>query len=548
MSQQKRTSPKSRVSKTKLQKSKFSVKKAILLASALFVLGTVLVFASYAADPYDAGINSKIANNKEYRNLKKVKNKTWHQCQGMFEMQSDQKDAKGRKLCSHGPDIENPKILTNEAATRRKQAADKLVVQSSEATVNAVQSGKAPIAPEMIKVSEAEKTEIKTDTAKQLLDGSAPNPFQPTATQCFGNGNDGKRIAIVVAGTSSNPWTNTDNYQALRAAQVMETQLIWSSAVQNKNNIMHWRFLQNSATNCTPMVYNVNLETDGSWYDGVVNDRRMRALQSAIKNAAKSSAIHYLIFSKGDGSACGEAAFGPDGEYSNIDASAVVYLDCWPNTTPAHELLHTLGAVDNDAPHRSANGAHCWDGNDIMCYTDGTTLQEICRGSDANQSAVLHATFDCNADDYFNVKADWQATFIQPAKNGVPAKNIYNVTQSGFMEAKATSNPVATPVPATPAPTVAVSNPASKPATTPTPQPDCSQQTNGMGSRNVCVTLIQGRLKDLGYDPGAVDGIYGDKTKAAVTVFQQKSGIAQDGIVGPITWQRLFDANAARKS
>jgi peptidoglycan hydrolase-like protein with peptidoglycan-binding domain len=44
-----------------------------------------------------------------------------------------------------------------------------------------------------------------------------------------------------------------------------------------------------------------------------------------------------------------------------------------------------------------------------------------------------------------------------------------------------------------------------------------------------------------------VDGNYGDTTKAAVTKFQERNGLAQDGVVGVATWNKLQDPNAARK-
>ncbi len=46
---------------------------------------------------------------------------------------------------------------------------------------------------------------------------------------------------------------------------------------------------------------------------------------------------------------------------------------------------------------------------------------------------------------------------------------------------------------------------------------------------------VQTKLKRWGYYTGAVDGIYGAKTKAAVKSFQRKNGLAVDGIVGPKT-------------
>jgi N-acetylmuramoyl-L-alanine amidase len=60
------------------------------------------------------------------------------------------------------------------------------------------------------------------------------------------------------------------------------------------------------------------------------------------------------------------------------------------------------------------------------------------------------------------------------------------------------------------------------------------------GSRGADVTELQAALKLLGYYDGSVDGFYGDTTVTAVSRFQQAAGLAQDGIVGTATWDRLF--------
>jgi N-acetylmuramoyl-L-alanine amidase len=53
---------------------------------------------------------------------------------------------------------------------------------------------------------------------------------------------------------------------------------------------------------------------------------------------------------------------------------------------------------------------------------------------------------------------------------------------------------------------------------------------------------IQGRLVNLGYDPGEVDGIYGPKTKRAIMAFQQECPpLAVDGVCGPKTRQKLLE-------
>lgn len=55
------------------------------------------------------------------------------------------------------------------------------------------------------------------------------------------------------------------------------------------------------------------------------------------------------------------------------------------------------------------------------------------------------------------------------------------------------------------------------------------------GSRGNEVTQIQTKLKRWGYYNGAIDGVYGSKTLAAVKAFQRKNGLTVDGVAGPKT-------------
>ena len=55
------------------------------------------------------------------------------------------------------------------------------------------------------------------------------------------------------------------------------------------------------------------------------------------------------------------------------------------------------------------------------------------------------------------------------------------------------------------------------------------------GSRGNEVTQIQTKLKRWGYYNGAIDGIFGSQTLAAVKSFQQKNGLTADGIAGEKT-------------
>lgn len=69
------------------------------------------------------------------------------------------------------------------------------------------------------------------------------------------------------------------------------------------------------------------------------------------------------------------------------------------------------------------------------------------------------------------------------------------------------------------------------------PQEVCALSKRG--STGTEVRNIQSRLKQWGYLNGAVDGIYGSKTEAAVKKFQAKHGLTADGIAGPQTLAKI---------
>ena len=59
------------------------------------------------------------------------------------------------------------------------------------------------------------------------------------------------------------------------------------------------------------------------------------------------------------------------------------------------------------------------------------------------------------------------------------------------------------------------------------------------------VRTVQTKLKRWGYYDGAIDGIYGSRTKKAVIYFQKKNGLTADGIVGKKTFAALGMMNEA---
>jgi len=72
-----------------------------------------------------------------------------------------------------------------------------------------------------------------------------------------------------------------------------------------------------------------------------------------------------------------------------------------------------------------------------------------------------------------------------------------------------------------------------------------AEPTLKKGSKGQAVKDLQEALKEAGITPGpgAIDGIFGKQTELAVKAFQTVFGLEPDGIVGPITWLNIDEAD-----
>lgn len=66
-----------------------------------------------------------------------------------------------------------------------------------------------------------------------------------------------------------------------------------------------------------------------------------------------------------------------------------------------------------------------------------------------------------------------------------------------------------------------------------------------LGSTGANVTRIQNWLNDIGSVNGRIpaltpDGRFGPATQSAVIIFQQQNSLSADGVVGPLTWNRIY--------
>ena len=93
----------------------------------------------------------------------------------------------------------------------------------------------------------------------------------------------------------------------------------------------------------------------------------------------------------------GKSADDPGTEAHDFTGYARVDLPCWDAGSMAHEISHTLGAVQNSAPNTS-RGGHCIDEWDVMCYSDDPfqpKMRVVC------ENGAQDFRLDCGDDDYF---------------------------------------------------------------------------------------------------------------------------------------------------
>lgn len=74
--------------------------------------------------------------------------------------------------------------------------------------------------------------------------------------------------------------------------------------------------------------------------------------------------------------------------------------------------------------------------------------------------------------------------------------------------------------------------------------PPIEGATMRQGNMGDAVEKLQQALKNLGYTPGTINGVYHSDTIAAVKAFQKKNGLTADGLAGSATQAKLYSGTA----
>ncbi len=123
---------------------------------------------------------------------------------------------------------------------------------------------------------------------------------------------------------------------------------------------------------------------------------------------------------------------------------------------------------------------------------------------------------------------------LSPPTSTVPAETAE--TEQAAETGQAAASPSEPP---DSAPPVSEASPSPTPTPAPSTQP-VDLPILRLGMHGPAVTRVQERLQGLGFYRGALDGVFGPQTEAAVKAFQRQGQLSVDGIIGPSTWQALL--------
>ncbi|MEP9362288.1 hypothetical protein ABLE68_04920 [Nocardioides sp. CN2-186] len=282
------------------------------------------------------------------------------------------------------------------------------VIASTVAGVPAscAHSDKAPAGVDVDKHVATAVLEARTGAAASAVDAAqdegVPVPAELAAVTnqvpCDGDGTSGYRVQAIYVVTADKP-----NRYAAVSDQIKQwaagVNTVFNLSAAKTGGVRDVRFVSasNGDGTCSPTVLNVTVPA-GSFAS-------FGATITAMQNLGFTSATRkYLMWVDGTGQ-CGIAQTYVDSRadqanYNNGMAPQFARIDtaCWgqSQSVEAHELSHTMGSVQKDAPHATAAG-HCYDESDRMCYADGggKAMQQVC----APDQETL---FDCNNDDYYS--------------------------------------------------------------------------------------------------------------------------------------------------
>jgi hypothetical protein len=243
-----------------------------------------------------------------------------------------------------------------------------------------------------------------------------------TMAVCEGDGVSGRRVEVLyVRGSNSRYNEFLETFRTLAEG----VDVIFNESAKETGAERRVRYVTEDVGGvCRPVVRDVQIA------DSALNANDWAPLLNAVKAAGYTRTDRkYLQFVDAN-VYCGIGGFAGDTRKSDDNRSnfgpeyARADNGCWTAGVAAHELGHTLGAVNNNAPNASG-AAHCLDEWDVMCYKDSDSVEVSVKCTDRSRdiNAPGGGRLDCNHDDYYHTN---------PPADSYLARN-FNVADNLFL-------------------------------------------------------------------------------------------------------------------
>jgi hypothetical protein len=285
----------------------------------------------------------------------------------------------------------------------------------------------------------------------ELIADAAAGSVQATAATssipCVGYGTAGPRVQAIYAHLT-NAASRYAEVAPLIRGWAKQTDDIFDASAGQTAGSRHLRWVHN--THCTLAVAELALSQTAA----VDLNRMMDEMAAAGYNRSDR---RYLVWFDTN-VLCGVAVNVPDDRPgqdnpNNTSLPGITHFGrvdtaCWgvpapENSVEAHEIMHTLGAVQFSSPNTSSVSryeiyGHCTDEYDTMCYEgDGSPkpIRYICPASNER-------FFDCRHDDYFHTNPSatnylathWNSAMSRFLARVDPVAGFLDVSSSPFRE------------------------------------------------------------------------------------------------------------------
>lgn len=375
------------------------IRLAVFLIATVSLGSLALFYARASASPFDSARQASLVNDPKsgmnYDGLYAIRADANNPCRGLFQIGRDTKNPD----CTHGPDPASPGVNVS-AYTPEKRLAEIRSVSYQIATDSQISSLSAD--------------QLAGTSASTCTSFCSPSPVVGSSVPCTTGGDQVQMVLL----TDSTKWPEYNNKTIVAyyigamksVAAKMETEVKVSARQSGQFPTNEYlRFTTDgSGKNCSARIKLVNTH--------IPPNPDFNTVESIMKGENLSYADRkYLIWLVlptanqycGIGNVRADNSFGQTNFSNTHTGYAMVEPSCFDSYIELHEVMHTLGAVQNSAPYTTGS-FHCTDELDVMCYADGSNglayngkpMLKICT---APASAYL---LDCKKDNYFSTDRD----------------------------------------------------------------------------------------------------------------------------------------------